>query len=124
CRGPPMQPGSWIAVKGAGMRLTEERVARAYLLRVAEPPAAALAAFVSAHGPTEAAERVRARQVPPAVAQETEARAHLTVTAADLERAQEKLRSEEHTSELQSRENRVCRLLLEKKQDITLEETY
>src|SRR5690606_11703838 len=86
-----MQPGSWIAVKGAGMRVTEERVARAYLLRVAEPPAAALAAFVSAHGPTEAAERVRARQVPPAVAQETEARAHLTVTAADLERAQEKL---------------------------------
>src|SRR5690606_42099081 len=30
-------------------------------------------------------------------------------------RAQEALRSEEHTSELQSRENLVCRLLLEKK---------
>src|SRR5690606_39767370 len=28
------------------------------------------------------------------------------------------LRSEEHTSELQSRENLVCRLLLEKKKDI------
>src|SRR5690606_18515221 len=28
---------------------------------------------------------------------------------------QEKIRSEEHTSELQSRENLVCRLLLEKK---------
>src|SRR5207302_3774829 len=30
-----------------------------------------------------------------------------------------KLRSEEHTSELQSRENLVCRLLLEKKKDFT-----
>src|SRR5690606_40020056 len=30
------------------------------------------------------------------------------------------LRSEEHTSELQSRENLVCRLLLEKKNDITI----
>src|SRR5436309_9965786 len=30
------------------------------------------------------------------------------------------LRSEEHTSELQSRENLVCRLLLEKKNIITL----
>src|SRR5690606_42021730 len=32
-----------------------------------------------------------------------------------LEIAMETLRSEEHTSELQSRENLVCRLLLEKK---------
>src|SRR5436309_5290792 len=32
----------------------------------------------------------------------------------------EYLRSEEHTSELQSRENLVCRLLLEKKNDTTL----
>src|SRR5690606_40783713 len=32
--------------------------------------------------------------------------------------ATEYARSEEHTSELQSRENLVCRLLLEKKQDI------
>src|SRR5690606_39687030 len=30
-----------------------------------------------------------------------------------------RLRSEEHTSELQSRENLVCRLLLEKKNSIT-----
>src|SRR5690606_39640313 len=30
-----------------------------------------------------------------------------------------KVRSEEHTSELQSRENLVCRLLLEKKKNIT-----
>src|SRR5690606_41139900 len=33
----------------------------------------------------------------------------------DLGRAREHQRSEEHTSELQSRENLVCRLLLEKK---------
>src|SRR5690606_41124084 len=33
------------------------------------------------------------------------------------------LRSEEHTSELQSRENLVCRLLLEKKKKITRTET-
>src|SRR5690606_40833141 len=32
----------------------------------------------------------------------------------------QKLRSEEHTSELQSRENLVCRLLLEKKKDARL----
>src|SRR5690606_31261071 len=34
---------------------------------------------------------------------------------ADLEKAKPLIRSEEHTSELQSRENLVCRLLLEKK---------
>src|SRR5690606_41282093 len=33
------------------------------------------------------------------------------------EDAEDALRSEEHTSELQSRENLVCRLLLEKKKD-------
>src|SRR5690606_40881554 len=32
-----------------------------------------------------------------------------------LQQMQQELRSEEHTSELQSRENLVCRLLLEKK---------
>src|SRR5690606_42074106 len=35
--------------------------------------------------------------------------------ASDLSRVGEEDRSEEHTSELQSRENLVCRLLLEKK---------
>src|SRR5688572_30988701 len=34
---------------------------------------------------------------------------------ADLERLKESFRSEEHTSELQSQSNLVCRLLLEKK---------
>jgi len=72
---------------GADMRVTEERLARAYLLRVAEPPAPALAAFAATHGPVEAAERVRRRDVPSTVARETEARAHLTVSSADIERA-------------------------------------
>src|SRR6266511_4920152 len=38
--------------------------------------------------------------------------------AADPPCCQRRLRSEEHTSELQSRENIVCRLLLEKKKKI------
>ena len=35
-----------------------------------------------------------------------------------------KIRSEEHTSELQSRTNLVCRLLLEKKKDTTKKKSY
>src|SRR5690606_39435476 len=35
-----------------------------------------------------------------------------------VQHPEERERSEEHTSELQSRENLVCRLLLEKKKDI------
>jgi DNA processing protein len=50
------------------------RRARAYLLRVAEPPAPALAAFVAARGPVETAELVRAGQTPPGVREETAAR--------------------------------------------------
>src|SRR5436309_12624466 len=37
----------------------------------------------------------------------------------ELSPVYQKIRSEEHTSELQSRENLVCRLLLEKKKSIT-----
>src|SRR5688572_26515235 len=37
------------------------------------------------------------------------------VAAHDLERLAQRIRSEEHTSELQSQSNLVCRLLLEKK---------
>lgn len=46
------------------------RRARAYLVRVAEPPAVALTAFVDAHGPVVAAARVRADDVPDAVREE------------------------------------------------------
>src|SRR5690606_40271843 len=43
--------------------------------------------------------------------------AQLAVSAPASLRRRESCRSEEHTSELQSRENLVCRLLLEKKND-------
>ncbi|WP_116048316.1 DNA-processing protein DprA [Amycolatopsis palatopharyngis] len=65
----------------------EARLARAYLLRVAEPPAPALAAFVAARGAAEAAERVRAGQVPELVAQETSARRELELAERDLAEA-------------------------------------
>lgn len=63
--------------------------ARAYLLGAAEPPAPALAAFVSAHGPVDAAERVRRGEVPDPVAQETEARRATDRAEHDLARAAE-----------------------------------
>lgn len=67
--------------------IDEIRLARAYLLGVAEPPAAALSALVDAHGPVLAAQRVREGNVPEAVAQETAARAERIVTEGDLRRA-------------------------------------
>jgi DNA processing protein len=58
--------------------------ARAYLSRVAEPPASALVGFVDAVGPLVAAARVRAGDVPDAVAGETAARRAVDHSAADL----------------------------------------
>ena len=65
--------------------------ARAYLSRVAEPPAPALGALVEAIGPVDAAQLVRARaprtdptRSPPAVAAETAARRGTDRAAADL----------------------------------------
>src|SRR2546430_8611921 len=48
-----------------------------------------------------------------------------TITATDYQRSgmMELFRSEEHTSELQSQSNLVCRLLLEKKNNITITNT-
>jgi DNA processing protein len=63
------------------------RLARAYLLRVAEPPAVAVCHFVEQHGPVVAAELVRDGDVPAAVAKETSARRHLELAEADLELA-------------------------------------
>jgi DNA processing protein len=62
----------------------EVRLARAYLMRVAEPPAFALHAFVNVEGVLAAAERVRSGDVPPAVRGETEARRHLDLAGEDL----------------------------------------
>lgn len=61
--------------------------ARAYLLRVAEPPAKALRAFVARTGPVRAAELVRAGEVPEAVKPETSARCSFDLAERDLELA-------------------------------------
>lgn len=58
--------------------------ARAYLSRVAEPPAGALGRLVGALGPVAAADRVRAGDVPDDVAAETAARRAVDHVAADL----------------------------------------
>jgi DNA processing protein len=62
----------------------EIRLARAYLMRVAEPPALALHAFVNVEGVLAAAERVRKGDAPPAVQHETESRKHLDLAGEDL----------------------------------------
>jgi DNA processing protein len=69
-----------------GMADVDEEVvrARAYLSRVAEPPAFALVRFVEAVGPLVAAARVRAGDVSDAVAGETAARRTVDRSAADL----------------------------------------
>src|SRR5207302_8237645 len=70
-------------------------------------------------GPRIAADLVaavlRIRQSRVVVAIESEVELHLADAAEGV--AQHPRRSEEHTSELQSRENLVCRLLLEKKKN-------
>ena len=64
------------------------RYARAYLMRVAEPPALALHAFVDVEGAVAAAERVRTGDVPPGVRSETESRRHLDLASEDLATAE------------------------------------
>ncbi|AXB44248.1 DNA-processing protein DprA [Amycolatopsis albispora] len=65
----------------------EIRLARAYLLRVAEPPATALAAFIRSHGPLEAAKLVREGACPNSVLSETAARRTLDFAERDLAEA-------------------------------------
>lgn len=62
----------------------EVLLARAYLSRVAEPPAAALAGLVAEVGAVEAARRVRAGAVSESVARETSSRRPVDRAAADL----------------------------------------
>ncbi|MFC7616926.1 DNA-processing protein DprA [Actinokineospora soli] len=69
--------------------MTEIRLARAYLSRVAEPPAPALYAFVERLGPVVAAERVRQGDVPGGVEAETSARREPDCAREDLEAAAE-----------------------------------
>ncbi|MEV5717479.1 DNA-processing protein DprA [Amycolatopsis mediterranei] len=69
------------------MSADELRWARAYLLRVAEPPAAALVAFVAEHGPIAAAARVRRGDCPDEVLKVTEARRDYDLVSQDFARA-------------------------------------
>jgi DNA processing protein len=62
----------------------EVLLARAYLMRVAEPPALAVHAFVDHLGPVVAAERIRAADAPEVVRNDTEARRHLDLAVEDL----------------------------------------
>lgn len=68
----------------------EIRLARAYLLRVAEPPALALARFIDEEGPLRAADRVRAADVPSDVLDETGARREVDLAARDLDEARDR----------------------------------
>ncbi|WP_326955223.1 DNA-processing protein DprA [Amycolatopsis sp. NBC_01286] len=83
------EPGSEPAGSAptVGERADELHRARAYLLRVAEPPAPALVAFVAQHGPVEAAARVWRGDCPPDVLKATEARRAYNLVGQDFERA-------------------------------------
>lgn len=63
---------------------SSERLARAYLLRAAEPPAPALTVFVAEAGPVDAATAVRKGTCPQRVAEETAARRELDLARDDL----------------------------------------
>jgi DNA processing protein len=65
----------------------EVRLARAYLMRVAEPPATALHGLVAVRGAVRTAELVRADRVSAQVGAETSARRHIELADADLEAA-------------------------------------
>ncbi len=67
--------------------MDDVRLARAYLSRVAEPPAVALGLLVENVGPVQAAELVRSRQAPTPVHDETSARASQDLAAEDLTKA-------------------------------------
>ncbi|MFL6125007.1 DNA-processing protein DprA [Actinophytocola sp.] len=80
----PDTPPSSPSPPNAREALDAVRHARAYLMRVAEPPAPALHALVDAEGAVAAADRVRIGDVPPAVHSETESRRHLDLASEDL----------------------------------------
>jgi DNA processing protein len=63
-------------------------LARAYLLRAAEPPAPHLSRLVATRGPVQAAELVRTGTAPAPVLDETAARSHLDLAEQDLAAAE------------------------------------
>ncbi|MFB9926281.1 DNA-processing protein DprA [Amycolatopsis halotolerans] len=76
-----------VAVEDQTAATDSERLARAYLLGVVEPPAPHLLEFVGEHGPIVAAERVQAGDCPERVLRETAARRESTIAEQDLEAA-------------------------------------
>ncbi|WP_158889057.1 DNA-processing protein DprA [Amycolatopsis anabasis] len=66
---------------------SDVRVARAFLLRVAEPPAPFLARFVAEVGPVDAARLVHHGECPARVREETQSRRHLDLAERDLAEA-------------------------------------
>lgn len=69
--------------RDAGL-MDQIRLARAYLLRVAEPPAPALSALIDICGPIEAAHQVRSGDAPAAVRTETSGRCTVDMVEADF----------------------------------------
>lgn len=69
---------------GTASAAPDVRLARAFLVRVAEPPAPALTELVAQAGPVRAAALVREGEVAPAVLAETQARRSTDRAAADL----------------------------------------
>jgi DNA processing protein len=67
---------------------SDVRLARAYLARVAEPPAPHLSAFVAEQGAIAAAELIRSGAAPPDVLDETAARRDMRQAEADLATAE------------------------------------
>src|SRR2546427_8830562 len=74
-----------------------------------------VARCAATHRHTDAAAQVGGEAVPGLAAREHELQADVREDDVGVDRTLGTVRSEEHTSELQSQSNLVCRLLLEKK---------
>src|SRR5207249_12049055 len=91
-----------------------------FFLMIRRPPRSTLFPYTTLfRSPSVGAERcppsARLRAVPGYAQRPTRGSRHALALAGSLEAARAETRSEEHTSELQSRFDLVCRLLLEKK---------
>jgi DNA processing protein len=69
--------------------LDDQRLARAFLMRIAEPPMPALTAYVRDVGPIVAAERIRTGTCPAEFRRDTAAHQHHTLAEHDLTHAQD-----------------------------------
>src|SRR2546430_11036253 len=81
-----------------------------FFLMIRRPPRSTLFPYTTLFRSRDADQEHLLRPAPPALSGAGDALAHTFETGPDVRH-----RSEEHTSELQSQSNLVCRLLLEKK---------